>query len=360
MPPEINDNIDNNDDNFSNELRSLLDNDPDFSDEADEPDDNNNYDDRNNQDKDIDFDDKDSDNSDKDKDVTADNPADKENSVVAEPPKSWAKEQHELFKKLPPEAQQQIIKRENDVIQGIQKIYEKINPQIDFAENVQNILKPYEQAIKQMGDETGGINTLASFLEPARILNFGSPEQKASMLLNVAQQYGIDLIGFLQGIPPEHLQAQRQVNNPEVQALREQINQLTNLEKNRQLEADKQLENEIVNEITEIQNDKENYPYFNDVIKEMHNLVTSGLAENLKEAYQKAVLLNPATQEKIIAQQAQKLKSNEQQQNQQRVAKARQNSLSPKSGSGFGFSNEPLDEDEFDDAMIKKLQIAGY
>lgn len=362
MPPEINDMNDNFDNQLGNQLKDYLDNDPDFSDDNDDDNhDTDESDDGINDNPDVHDTQIQNDNKNTEKKLT-DNT--ENNDVGVEPPKSWAKEQHDLFKKLPLTAQQQIIKRENDTIQGIKNIYDKLNPHIEFATNIQNILKPYEQAMRHLGDDTGGVNTLASFLEPARILHFGSPQQKAQMLLGVAQEHGVDLIGFLQGIPQEQLQlqlqAQSQVHNPEINALKQQINELTNLEKMRQLEHDKQLESEVVTEITQIQNDKENYPFFDDVMHEMHNLLTSGLVEDLKEAYQKAVLLNPATQEKIIAQQAQKLKSNEQNINQQRVMKARQNALSPKSGSGFGFSNEPLDEDEFDEAMIKKLQQAGY
>lgn len=307
---------------------------------------------------DDDSDDAESDNADakkKDKDLEKEQKATEQTSEV---PKSWSKDKHELFKSLPPEAQATIIKRDQDMERGIQQIYQRIKPQEEFVKQYQEVLTPYQAELEKIGDPTG-INTIQTFLEPARILNFGSPQQKADMLLSVAQEHGVDLFGYINAIinqnggqVPTFSQPANLKQYPEFQALNNQINELTTFKKNILNEQNAAVEAQVVSEIEGIIGDTDNYPYFNQLIPEMQNLLQSGFAEDLKDAYEKAVALSPATREQYIAQQADKKLAEQQQamqqKNQQKLTNVKNNMMSPKNNKGSHYNNDD-DDDDFDD-----------
>lgn len=110
-----------------------------------------------------------------------------EEPVTRPAPKSWAKEQHETWGKIPKEAQDYIEHREKQMLDGLSEYKQYA----DFGRQLDSAIKPYQPMFEQAGID---VNTGIKYLLHAQYtLQTGSPEQKAQELQRIAQQYGVNL-----------------------------------------------------------------------------------------------------------------------------------------------------------------------
>lgn len=186
---------------------------------------------------------------------------------------------------LPPDIQQELIKRDQD-------FHKKLTGQDehrDFGKKVNEIITPYMATIRAEGADAP--QAIASLLNMAHVLRAGTPQQKSDLLLRTAQHYGVDLRQATQ-------QAQNPVHPALQQIMQEQHNLKAQLEHERALK--KQQEDAGIQEQIKTFAAEPGREHFEIVKAHMASLLQSGLARDLPDAYDQAVYANPQTRSTLL------------------------------------------------------------
>jgi hypothetical protein len=218
--------------------------------------------------------------------------------AVAEPvaegaaPQSLSATAREAWKDTPKAMQDEIAKREHDFATGIQKYAE----QAKRADGMDRSLQPYQQYLSMNG---GAGKALEGLLQTGSGLQMGSPIQKAQIIGNLIQQFGVDiqtLDGLLSGngAPPEV--AQHSAVQAQIDAAVAPYQQHMAQQQQRQQYENQQAGNAINGEITTFSAAPEN-EFYHDVKMQMADILdlasNRGQQMGLKEAYAMACQLNP-------------------------------------------------------------------
>ena len=192
-------------------------------------------------------------------------------------PKSWRKEMGEYWGKQDPRVQQYIHEREEQALRGIGQ-YKSV------ADQWNNTLKPFEGYIKQYNLNPHEVVT--NLAAAHAILRFGSPEQKAQVAALLDRDYGLR----------QYYQQEGQVQAPpmerELQPLRAQLAAIQAKEQQRELAS-------ATSEVERFLNDPAN-EFAVEAAPRMIELIDSGRATNMREAYDIATRTDPVLFEKII------------------------------------------------------------
>lgn len=200
-------------------------------------------------------------------------------------PKTWTKEALGEWAKIPPRAQQEILKREEDMHTGLAQYREKA----ELGTQYDKVVEPYRAGLA--AENINPVELFNAFAGNHYLLSRGTPEQKLEIAANLVGHYGIDITQLV-----AHLGSQPQVD-PAIKELKEHISQLEGkLTTREQSEADA-ARTEFTRQVEEFSSDPENV-YFNDVASDMTTLLKSRAAGSLQEAYEKAIWLNPVTRAK--------------------------------------------------------------
>lgn len=221
-----------------------------------------------------------------------DAPTEPAQPVAKAPPQSWAKEKHELWAKLPPEAQEYYEIREKQMLDGLEQYKEHAG----FGKQMREVMQPYKAFLTAQGvDEPRAAQYL---LNAHYKLSNGTPEEKRGYFANLAKSYGIDLAG---------LQAEQPQVDPHMKSLQDKVQTLeSTLTQQRQAEINQQRA-KVTAEIEAFASDPK-HPYFDECADEIAALVQAG--HPLETAYEKAVYANPVTRAKELSRlQAEKDKS---------------------------------------------------
>lgn len=201
----------------------------------------------------------------------------KQEITVRPPPKSWAKEKHEIWTKLPPEAQEYYELREKQMLDGL----EQYKGDATLARQFKDIVTPYRPMLASMGiSETDAVKYL---LNAQYRLTNGSDADR----LQAWRQMGAEL-GFLE---PEN---QPQVD-PAVRDLQEKLNRIEYSQKAREQQELQSLRSKADSEVAIFAADQKNV-HFNEVAKDMVPFINAGLS--IQDAYDRAVWANPLTRAK--------------------------------------------------------------
>jgi hypothetical protein len=192
------------------------------------------------------------------------------------------------WNELPADVRQDILNRE-------QEFHKKLtghDEDRDFGRQVQKIVTPYLAQIKAEGATAP--QAIENLLNMAHVLRVGSPQQKSDLLLRTAETFGVDL--------RQAMQQMQQPQNPQLNALMQEVHNLK-LEKQREEALRKQTEESSIQQtIEEFRSNPENI-HFETVKAHMASLLSSGLAKDLKDAYDQAVYANPQTRTALLEQQ---------------------------------------------------------
>lgn len=207
-------------------------------------------------------------------------------------PKAWAKETHELWAKLPPEAQAQIEHREKQVLEGLSQYSEKAKR----ADLWEGAVKDYIPLIQAQGVQPH--EAVRYLFEAHKSLSSGTPEQRAAYLVRVAQSYGIDMAKAAAGAT---------ATAEEPAAVKELRERTERLERERRQELEQranETKTRVASEVTafaEAKDEKGNlkHPYFDECADDIVALIQAG--HTLDKAYEKAVYANPVTRAKELA-----------------------------------------------------------
>lgn len=232
------------------------------------------------------------------------------------PPSSWKKEFHEDFSKLPQNVQNYIRQRETEYNTGVSTY----RAEAERAKVLHSALEPFLPSMQQYNVQPA--DWIRNVGQTHELLLKGSPQQKFQTIVGLARDYGVDLSPLTDGQPqgeagqPAAAQSQ---SNPEVAWLRDQLStlsqQVNSFTQQRQLEQ----QSTIQNEIQQFAADADKYPFFEVLRYQMAQLLESGEAQNLSNAY--AIAFDKLN-EKWQAQQAAERQGAEMKQRQQQAEQA--------------------------------------
>jgi hypothetical protein len=228
------------------------------------------------------------------------------------PPSSWKKDYWDHWGKLDPNVQAYIEQREGEAAKGV-STYKQ---QLDSAAPILQAIQPFLPELQQHGLQPG--QWIANLGNAHRTLALGTPEQKLQMFAKLATDYGVPLQGLTGGqVDPQMAQILPSVSKLEqrLSAFEAQSAQAQQA----QLQA-------------QIDTFKASAPHFEAVQGTMAGLLQSGIATDLKSAYDKAIRLHPDIWQQHQAEQAQADKAKR----QAELAVKKAAAASPKSSSPTG------------------------
>lgn len=204
--------------------------------------------------------------------------------TVLPPPKSWKQEKHELWSKLPRDAQDYYVEREKQFLDGL----EQYKGDAGFAKEFREVLTPYKPMLAAQGvSEKDAVGFL---LNAHYQLTNGTAEERAAAFRKIGLDLGLIAEQAADPDAPPVDPAVKQLA-AEVHALKEaRTTEQQRVFRDHQVRADA--------ETNAFYADPAN-AYINEVGHDMVPHVKMGLS--LKEAYTKAVWGNPVTREKELA-----------------------------------------------------------
>lgn len=214
--------------------------------------------------------------------------------VERKPPSSWKPEAQTAWAKadkgepLTPEEIRLLAleaeRREGDFHKGVQEF----KTHSERARAYDQVITPYRDYLQTLGvDAPTAINTL---LNADKTLRTGDPATKAAYFAKLAQEYGIDLGQVQQPAPVD----------PNTQFLMQQMNSLRQQQELWQNQIQQQERARAEAELSEFAVGK---PYYPSVRSDMADLLESGKAKTLSEAYDMAVWMRPDIRQTLIEQQ---------------------------------------------------------
>lgn len=204
-----------------------------------------------------------------------------------EPPKTWRPAAAAKFSTADPEVQAEILKREEDMHKGL----EQYKGHANFGRSVQQVLDPYLPTLRQHNIDP--VQEIGGLLQARQTLAMGSPEQKVGLIKQLVSTFNIDL---------NQLTAESAYVDPEVLRLREELNGVKSSLSAGEAAKQQAAVNEQKAAIESFAADPANV-HFSTVLPDMVDMVSKGTATSLKDAYEKAVWLNPVTRAAEIARQ---------------------------------------------------------
>ena len=201
---------------------------------------------------------------------------DAEEPVWKRPPSSWKRDYHEVWQTADPRLQEYAYKREEEMRAGIEPLRSKAQ----FADQMNEAMQPYMQTIQGLGIDAP--RAVRALMEADHVLRNSPPDQKRAYLANLARSYGINL----GEVDPN---SQGGPIDPNYYALQNELNNIRG-EMNNQKQQQEQAENQSL--LGEINNFAGKAEYFEEARPVMIQLLQSGVAGTLEEAYEKAIRLN--------------------------------------------------------------------
>lgn len=236
-----------------------------------------------------------------------------------DPWKSWKKEAAEEMAKLPDNVQKYIIERQDQFHKGLEQYKAAAN----YAKTIDKSIAPYKEYLSQLG-VTPEV-AFPNLLKTERTLRTGSPQEKVEMFQKLAHDYGIDL-GALANIPYD-------ANYAQLKAQKEWLeSQLQASQDFKQSHEDAQIQSVI-------EDFGSQHEFFDDVRMQMADLLDSGLATDLSDAYAKAIRLNDDVFAKAQAKQQANSKTAQLSKANQAAQAAKQSAVQVK-GSPIGVKNQ--------------------
>jgi hypothetical protein len=234
--------------------------------------------------------------------------------VERKPPASWKKDYWEAYNKLDPKLAEYINQREQQFASGVSTYKQEA----ERAKEIFDAIAPFQADLQQHGISTK--DWIRQLGGAHQILVKGSPEQKLMAFNTLARDYGVPLDALLDpNVRQRFLTTQPAPPPQDVGKLVEE----------------KMAQIQIQSDIERFAADPANVHF--EVVKEtMSRILQTGLASDLKSAYDKAVRMNDETwqaEQQRLAGDAEKQRRDAE---VARVARARANAVSTKTATPSG------------------------
>ena len=249
------------------------------------------------------------------------------------PPKTWRAEASAMWSQLPPAVQQEVLKREADIFQGIEQYRDLAQTGRVF----QQAIAPFQEHFRAAGMDP--VATVGNLLNAHHVLARGTADQKLQLVRAIITDAGLSA---------DDLLAEPPYIDPAVRDLRSELTSVKS-----QLQQREQRELETQRAALQVQVEKffadPAHKYANEVATEMHNLIVSGQAPDLATAYDKAIWLNPIVRGKVLAEQQATVRAAEERANAEKAAAAKVAASAnirstPKSGRTAATAPKSIDE----------------
>jgi hypothetical protein len=248
---------------------------------------------------------------------------------IDNPPASWTGEAKKVWAELPLNVRSEVIRRERDTMKVLQ---ETALDRKKVAEITQ-VITPHMDRIgaNYQGNPLIAINNL---LETERVLTSGTPLNKAQLVANIIQNFGVDinaLDGILsgQGVPQEMRQQSNQQTELE-KLLDQRLQPVMSFVQQQQAAQQKiaqQTEQQVLQTVESMSIDSVTYPYFDTVRDDMADIIEMnakrGIDVSLEEAYNRAVRMNGHTAQAVDNRQSTQAATNAALQAHQEAQKAK-------------------------------------
>jgi gas vesicle protein len=176
-------------------------------------------------------------------------------------------------------------RRESDFHRGV----EEFKTHAQKARAYEAAIAPYQQTLQSIGVDAP--TAISALLKADHTLRYSDPATKAQYFQQLAQQYGIDL---------QAVQNAPQVD-PQTQYLMNQLNELRQTQQQWHNSIQQQEQTRANQELEQFNN--AGNAHFEAVRDEMADLLETGKATSLQDAYEKAVWMNPDIRQSLIEQQ---------------------------------------------------------
>lgn len=207
-------------------------------------------------------------------------------------PKTWRPALAEKWATLDPEIKAEVQRREEAMFQGIEGY------KADAAQGkiFKQVMAPYEAVLAQHNIDPA--QQISGLMRAHHTLALGHPQEKVALFRQLAQDYNVDLDALTVALDP----AQQPFTDPAVAALQKELQTVKSHLSAQQAAQAEAKRAELSTEIDRFAADKSNV-YFDEVANDMAALLQSGAAATLKEAYEKAIWVNPAVRQKELTRQ---------------------------------------------------------
>ena len=203
-------------------------------------------------------------------------------------PQSWSPAAREKWNQIPDDLRKEIIRREEAAAVGVRQLNERFAPAVKFVES----LGPILQEARNAGIEPTGY--ISSVMQTEHALRTADTKGKFNVLLSLADQYGVPLREIINAsVGQEVLQKGAQPGQQQMALPPELVQEL---EENRRWRREQE-GSRVQSEIVSFSNGKE---FFEDVRGQMADLLQSGVAEDLNDAYDKACWADPNIRKVLI------------------------------------------------------------
>lgn len=204
-------------------------------------------------------------------------------------PKSWQREQEANWKPLPKNVREYIYKRESDVERGIRSY-------ADGHGRWSKATEPFQQIFAQHPD----LDQVALFQGLAQnhiALQQAEPAERRALFQRMAQHYGIDFAEAAAGAAGAQVaEGLTPAMQAELQRMLEPV--MRKVDQNSTfVEGERQ--KEIKSKVDTFWSDPQN-TYINEVADDVVQILKTGVTRDLKEAYDLAVMRNPAVKAKYL------------------------------------------------------------
>jgi hypothetical protein len=214
--------------------------------------------------------------------------------------------------KLPPEVQQLIDSREQEVHKG----FTRQDDERAFGREMHKAVQPYLQLIQSEGGTPA--RAVSNLLQTAALLRTGTPEQKTQAIMNVVRAFNVQIPGS-DGKPVE--------SNAEIAALREQVSRMENYIQQRHWNEQQQTQASIESEIETFASDPKN-AHFETVKADMAALLKEGRAKDLQDAYDKAMWAHPDLRGQLLAEREREAEQKKQEEIRAKAQAAKRKAIS--------------------------------
>lgn len=264
---------------------------------------------------------------------------------AAEPPKTWRPAAAAKFLAADPEIQAEVLKREEDMHKGL----EQYKGDAHFGKSIKQTLDPYLPLLRQHNIDP--VAHVGGLMQAHQVLALGTPEQKTALFTKLASDYGVDLKG---------LSAEPAWVDPEVKRLRDELDGVKSTLSAGETARQQSAVNEQKAAIDAFAADPANV-HFSAVLPDMVEMVAKGQATSLKDAYEKAVWLNPITRAAEVARQQTEAAAKTQAEAEAKAAAAKAaTAANVKSRSKGGSATAPLGTmDDTMQAALEKIKARG-
>ena len=205
------------------------------------------------------------------------------------PPASWKKEYHDVWSKADPKLREYAYQREEQMRRGVEPLLTKAQ----FADAMNEAIEPYRETIRGLGIPEH--EAVAALMKADYTLRTTTdPAARTAYFQQLAQAYGVNL-----GAPPATPGATPQQGiDPMVWQLQNELNKVRG-----EVMGWKQQQEAVENQslLSEIEAYSQKAEYFEDARPTMIQLLQSGMAQTLEEAYEKAIRLDSDLSERVSA-----------------------------------------------------------